>query len=374
MRFVVDARYVGPRPSGIGEYVRALGSRLPSLAPDANLHFWVRPAAALFAKGERVSYETVRAPPAGLATLLAPRLLGKVTSEDVFHGPANILGFGLPCPAIVTVHDLMWLEHVEWCQPRPWLRPVSRRYYGTGLRRALRTAARVLTVSNASADAIVRLFPDVTSKLVVTRNACEEQFRPPDSLEAARTLAASAIGATDPYFLVVGQNQPSKGHDLAVRAFAAIADRVKERLVLVQRLEPGRGLYGLAQALRVAHRVSFVTGLQQSELVAVLQSATALLQPSLGEGFGLPALEAMACGCPVVASDIPALREVLGSAGTFVPTANIEELAKGALLLATDTARRSELRACGIERAPSFSWDETAALTWQVYREVAARR
>lgn len=374
MRFVVDARYVGPRPSGIGEYVRALGSRLPNLAPEANLHFWVRPAAAPFARGERVSYETVGAPPAGLATLLAPRLLGTLTPEDVFHAPANILGFGVPCPAIVTVHDLMWLENVEWCQPRPWLRPISRRYYGTGIRRALRAAARVLTVSNASADGIVRLFPEVTSKLVVTRNACEAQFRPPQSLEAARAEAARVLGGTDPYFLVVGQNQPSKAHDLAVRAFAAIADRVKERLVLVQRLEPGRGLHGLAHALHVSDRVSFVTGLQQAELVAVLQSATALLQPSLGEGFGLPALEAMACGCPVVASDIPALREVLGSAGTFVAPGDAAGLANGALLLATDEARRSELRACGMERAASFSWDDTAALTWQVYREVAERR
>lgn len=373
MRFVVDARYAGPKPSGIGEYVRALGKRLPALAPDAKLHFWVRPGTSRFAEGEHVRYETVQAAPASLATLVAPRLLAPLEPGDVFHGPANILGFGLPCPAVVTVHDVMWLEHVDWCQPVPWLRPISRRYYGVGIRRALEHAARVLTVSNASAEAIVRLFPQAKSKLVVTRNACEAMFRAPDSLAAAEVAAAKATGVSGPYFLVVGQNQPSKAHEVALRAFAAVASEVEQRLVLVQRLEPGRGLHRLAQELGVTERVSFVPGLKLEQLLSVFQAATALLQPSLAEGFGLPALEAMACGCPVLASDIAPLREVLGAAGTFTAPGDVPELAHAMRALSRDGARQSELRARGLAQAKTFSWDETAALTWQVYREVAAR-
>lgn len=373
MRFVVDARYAGPKPSGIGECVRALGKRLPAVAPDANLHFWVRPGTQRFAEGARVSYEQIRTAPASLTTLLAPRLLGRLEPDDVFHAPANILGFGLPCPAIVTVHDLMWLEHVDWCQPVPWLRPISGRYYGVGIRRALEQAARVLTVSRASADAIVRLFPQAKAKLVVTRNACEPMFRAPESLAEAEVAAARATGVKGPYFLVVGQNQPSKAHHVALRAFAAIAKRVEQRLVLVQRLEPGRGLHRLAQELGVAERVSFVPGLKLEQLLPVYQAATALVQPSLAEGFGLPALEAIACGCPVVASDIPPLREVLGPAGTFAAPGNFDELGRALLLLANDANLRTELRARGLEQAKTFSWDETTALTWQVYQDVAAR-
>ena len=373
MRFVVDARYAGPKPSGIGEYVRAFGKRLPALAPEAHLHFWVRPGTSHFATGDHVSYETVRTAPASLQTLLAPRSLGRLERGDVFHAPANILGFGLPCAAIVTVHDLMWLEHVDWCQPVPWLRPISRRYYGLGIRRALQQAARVLTVSHASADAILRLFPETRPKLVVTRNACEAMFRAPDSVAEAQAAAARATGVEGPYFLVVGQNQPSKAHEVALRAFASIADRVDERLVLVQRLESGRGLHGLAQQLGVAERVRFVAGLKLEQLLSVFQAATALLQPSLAEGFGLPALEAIACGCPVIASDIPPLREVLGPAGTFASPGNVPELSSAICRLATDAGRRAELRALGLEQAKRFSWDETAALTWQVYREVAAQ-
>ena len=373
MRFVVDARYAGPQPSGIGEYVRALGKRLPALAPQANLHFWVRPGTPPFAAGERVSYQTVRTTPASLRTLFGLRLLGRLEPGDVFHCPANILGFGVPCPAVVTVHDVMWLEHVAWCQSVPWLRPVSGRFYSIGIRRALERAARVLTVSNASADAILRLFPEAKQKLVVTRNACEPSFRAPESLASAEAAAARATGVTGHYFLVVGQNQPSKAHDVALRAFAAVAADVSERLVLVQRLEPGRGLHRLAQELGIAGRVSFVQGLKREQLLSLFQAATALIQPSLVEGFGLPALEAIACGCPVVASDIAALREVLGPAGTFVPPGNAAELARALRSLARDAKRRGELREAGLAQAKTFSWDETAALTWQVYRDVAAR-
>jgi glycosyltransferase involved in cell wall biosynthesis len=372
MRYVIDARYAGPRPSGIGEYVRALGKRLPALAPDAELGFWIRPGTDHFASGARVSYETVRSAPAGLGTLFATRLLGRLDAGDVFHGPANILGFGLPCPAIVTVHDVMWLDHVAWCQPRPLLRPISGRYYATGIYRALRHAAKILTVSHASADAILRLVPEAKSKIVVTHNACEPVFRPPASLSEAQALAAESLGFDEPYFLVVGQNQPSKAHHVALRAFAAVAgQQPSHRLVLVQRLERGRGLHRLAQELGIAERVKFVAGLSQPQLLALFHAATALLQPSLAEGFGLPALEAMACGCPVIASDIPPLREVLGQAGTFAAPLDSVGFAAAMQRLVADTSRRSELRAAGLEQATRFSWDKTAALTWDVYRDVA---
>src|SRR6185295_7056618 len=108
---------------------------------------------------ENAEEPRVRSVPAGLATLLWPRYLDSLEPDDVFHGPANILGFGLPCVPVVTVHDVMWIENLEWCQPVPYLRPVSRAYYSTGILRALRLAERLLTVSQASADAIVRVEP-----------------------------------------------------------------------------------------------------------------------------------------------------------------------------------------------------------------------
>src|SRR5262245_21042635 len=120
MRFVVDARYAGPKPSGIGAYVRAVGQRLPELAPAERFHFWIRPGAEALAAGSNVTHRTVTAAPSSLVTLAGPRFLDTLADDDVFHTPANVLGFGVPCPAIVTVHDVMWIKHVAWCQPRPW--------------------------------------------------------------------------------------------------------------------------------------------------------------------------------------------------------------------------------------------------------------
>ncbi|HVU04595.1 MAG TPA: glycosyltransferase family 1 protein [Polyangiaceae bacterium] len=372
MRFVVDARYGGPEPSGIGNYVRGIGSRLPALSPDDRFRFWVRPRAAPIATLPNAEHVRVRAVPAGLATLLWPARLDALAPEDVFHGPANILGFGLPCPAVVTVHDVMWLEHLEWCQPRPYLRPVSRAYYTTGILRALRLADRILTVSQASADAIVRVEPGAHGRVVVTPNACEAHFRAPESRDDARREAARALGFDEPYFLVVGQNQPSKAHDVAVRAFAE-AGLSRHRLVLVQRLEPGRGLHRLVRELGIERRVSFASSLPLSGLVAAYQSADALVQPSLAEGFGLPALEAMASGCPVAASDIPPLREVLGGSGLLSAPGDASALAGNLRRLAEEPTLLGELRERGLERAKAFSWDRSAALTLDVYRDVVAR-
>lgn len=372
-RFVMDARYAGPQVSGIGNYVRGIASRLPSLASDAHFRYWIRAGTARLSSASNATEVTVRPPPAGLATLLWPSRLDEIRPNDVFHGPANILGFGIPCPTIITVHDVMWIDHLEWCQPRPWLRPVSKRYYSTGILRALRHADRILTVSRASADAIVRIDRSAHERIVVTPNACENHFRPPVSLHEAKAEAARLLGFDAPYFLVVGQNQPSKGHAIAVRAFAE-ARLPHHKLVLVQRLEPGRGLDRLVRELGLQHRVAFTAGIPLEGLIVLLQAATALVQPSLAEGFGLPVLEAMASGCPVVASDIPPLSEVLGGAGILVSCGSSEALRNALSMLAKDTGRLSELRERGLARARDFSWDKTAAETLEVYRDVASRR
>jgi glycosyltransferase involved in cell wall biosynthesis len=140
---------------------------------------------------------------------------------------------------------------------------------------------------------------------------------------------------------------------------------------MVQRANPGRGLHRLASELGVADRVHWMPELSLTELVSLLRGAQALLQPSLHEGFGIPVLEAMACGCPVIASDTPALLEVMAGAGLHAPMAEVAALADHITAL-RDPGLRSELRARGLERAGDFSWDDTAAATLEIYREAAA--
>jgi len=155
-----------------------------------------------------------------------------------------------------------------------------------------------------------------------------------------------------------------------LQAFAREA-RDNELLILVQRTRSGAGLSRLAEELGIAHRLRWLPTLSEAELVTVVQAARALLQPSLVEGFGIPVLEAMAAGCPVIASDTPALVEVLDGAGLHAAVGDTASLAAAINRLRSGSLR-DELRARGLERARAFCWDTAARQTLEVYREVAA--
>jgi glycosyltransferase involved in cell wall biosynthesis len=369
MRFVIDARYVAERPTGIGAYVEALIQRLPGLAPDECFHLWTHPSRPAPVTGPNLSCVTVQAPSDGLRTLLCPGLLDRLGPDDVVHFPYSLLGWGLPCPAVVTVHDLMWLFRPHLVDGRPLIRRARQLFYQVGMRRALRSATRIIAVSEATAMEICRAEPAARERIRVTHNAPDPACRPHADAEEARAAAAGLIGSEAPFYLVVGRNEPYKAHHLAVRAFAESA-LAHEHLVLVQRESSGRDLPALIRELGIAGRVHWMPWLETSELVTLQQAARALLHPSLTEGFGIPVVEAMACGCPVIASSAPALVEVLDGAALHAPVGSAEGIAAAVRRL-RDEGLRSELRARGLERARDFDWERTAAATLEVYREAA---
>ena len=370
MSFVIDARYVRSRPSGIGSYVAQLIARLPALAPAAEFRIWSHAEVPEPVTGPNVRCLVVPHVADGLRTLLKPASFDRLTPEDVVHFTFSLLGRGLPCPSVVTMHDLMWLEHAAKVDARPLLRRVRSGYYRLGMRHALLHATRLIAVSHATAARIRAVAPKSADRVRVIHNAAGPAFRAPLDLEAARQRAAELVGSDAPFYLVVGKNEPYKAHQLALHAFAREA-RPGELLVLVQRVRTGTGLMRLAQELGISEKLRWLPTLSEAQLVCVLQAARALLQPSLVEGFGIPALEAMACGCPVIASDTPALLEVLGGAGLHAAVGDSAGLA-AAMNRLRDGALRAELRERGLERARAFSWDTAASQTLEVYREAAA--
>jgi glycosyltransferase involved in cell wall biosynthesis len=369
-RFVIDARYVEPKPSGIGRYVEALIERLPALDRSARFHLWTHPERPRPVAFDNVTCAPVSAPSDGLRTLLVPSRLGQLRRDDVFHAPFSLLGRGLPCASVVTIHDLMWLEQPELVDGRPLVRRVREPYYRRGVRWALRHATRLIAVSEATAARIRAIEPQSAERIRVTHNAADAMFMPaPDAGENARA-AAAIVGSSAPYYLAVGKNEPYKGHEVAVRAFARAAGP-DELLVLIQRLGSGVRLRQLAEQLGIGARLRFLPAVSGSELVTLLQGARALLQPSIIEGFGIPALEAMACGCPVLASDTPALVEVMGGAGLHAAVGDDQALAQAMTRLRAG-GMRDDLRQRGLLRAREFSWERTAEATLAVYREAAA--
>ncbi len=373
MRIAVDCRYVRERPSGIGNYVSALVARLPTLSPESRFRLWVDPNAPRPLCGSSRVEETVVAAPAnGLRTLLRPSSLGDLDSADVFHAPFNLLGRGIRCATVVTVHDLMWLEHPEWCEALSPLLPFKMAFYRDGLVRALRHATRIVAISEATAGVIAHNWPSASSRLVVIHHGIEPQYRPPQDRAVLERTLAQRFGLVAPYFLVVGQNTPSKNHRAVLRGFARAGLPDGVRLVLLQRLYRGRnGLYDEARRLGIASRVLCLPAVAQDDVLALLQGALSLVQFSRYEGFGMPALEALACGTPVIASDIPALREVLGGAALHASLA-LDALSRALSRMAREPTLRAELSDAGVERSRRFSWDRSAREHLEAYRDAVA--
>ena len=206
-------------------------------------------------------------------------------------------------------------------EPRLHLRGLERLskswYYPQAIRRALREATWLVAPSRATADRICALEPGASSRLTITPEAADAIFQPPNDRATAEKRAAELIGTNAPYLLVVGANTPSKRHDLALAAFARAVPS-PWRLVMLQRRKARAGLPR-------AERVVWLEAVAQEDVVVLMQAAGALVQPSLYEGFGLPVLEAMACGCPVVASDIAPFREVTAGAALLTPAGRCQK-------------------------------------------------
>ena len=367
MRIAIDSRYIRERPSGVGQYVEALVERLPQLAPEDHFFFWkhrrARPSLSL---APNVTEQVVAAEPNAVGPILWPERYASFAGVDLFHAAHNVLPRNLPCPSVVTIHDTLAIEKTNLID-RDWGELIKRFYYPCAVWRALRRATRLIATTEAMVETIDTLCPGARARVTVIPMAVGEMFVPPSNSESARKRAAKIIGTEAPYFLVVGQNNLRKQHRMALEGFARGAP-ASWRLVLVQRQDGGRGLHTLAESLHLNERVVWLGAVEQSEMIALYQSARALIQPSLYEGFGLPVIEAMACGCPVIASDLPTLREVAGDAAIFAPPRDVAGFARAINTMARCDEKCAALRMAARERAKAFSWDSCARATLDVYR------
>jgi glycosyltransferase involved in cell wall biosynthesis len=372
-RILIDCRYVNGRPSGIGEMVLALATHLPRQAPDLDFTFLISPAAPqLLCNAANVTCVRVAAPANGPGTMWFMLRLVDLDDIDLFHAPANILPAGLTMPTVTTIHDLMWLEHPEWCSPG-LLHPVRRAFFASGIRRALRRSKAIAAISDATATAIKRHFPDAEMRTHVTLSGVSEDFAPVQ--RNAGVLAGCSLNPSRRYILVVGQYAPYKNHDGAIKAFAVACKSIEDiDLVLVQRQGPSSAaLLKLARQLGVGDRVRLTGPVDRAELVQLYSSAESLLHPSLCEGFGNPVLEAMACGCPVVTSSISAMPEVAGGAALLADPHDTDDLARQIRDVLGGDGLAQDLRRRGRARAAEMRWERFAEANLSIYRRILGR-
>jgi glycosyltransferase involved in cell wall biosynthesis len=362
MRIGIDARLWDEPRSGIGRYTHALIEALARIAPDESWVVYVdRPPGPTF------PHVTIRCLPGRqrlVWTLWAASRELRARPVDVFHG---VTGFELPLAApgrlVTTVHDLIPLRY-------PALVPARHRWAVRGLLgAALRRAARVITVSGATRDEVLARYRLPPEKVRVVPEAAASHFAPPSEARLGEVRARYGLGA--PYLLFVGLLEPKKNLGAVLEAVARLRRRGHWHGELVVAGAPGWGPDPVAAAhgLGLDAALRWLGPVPDADLPALYAGAQAFVFPSLWEGFGLPVLEAMASGAPVVASRRGALPEVAGDAALLVePEPGPLAEALGAVL--ADARLRETLRAAGLARAAAFSWERTARETLAIYREV----
>jgi glycosyltransferase involved in cell wall biosynthesis len=359
----------GFRRSGIGRYLDRLLTALPAVLEADELVVYasrgVSPPVPSLERSWRRARVPAENPPLRIAwEHAALPIETRWDRLDVFHGTMNVLPRFLPCPSVVTIHDLAFLRWPEQVPLRRY------RYLSNGVKAATRRAAWIIAVSESTKTDLIELLSIDPARISVTHLGVDARFHPPSAEERTRFMMSQGI--TRPYVLAVGNLEPRKNLPALLRAFARLDPEFPHELVLVGAEGWLTGeIHGTLDALNLAGRVRMTGFVDDAALPLWYGCADLFAFPSLYEGFGLPVIEAMASGTPVVTSNVSSLPEVAGDAAMLVDPRDDKSIADGIWEILTDTALAQELRLRGQSRAARFTWQRTAEQTVAVYREVA---
>jgi len=368
MRIAFDARTAqGPR-RGMGSYAHSLlnefahggnagditlltDRRLPPLPPELSSAF---KSAQVGGPGGSVAWEQWYLP-------LALRHF------DLFHAPANAAPVFSPHPVVITLHDAIFVRKLGDISAHTYPRQVAGHFYRRyALAAAARRAALVLTVSEASAEDISAKLGVPRERIVVSGEALPESFKAANP--ASEDGLRKRFSVTGPFLLALGAYEKRKNIPLLFRVLEKLPG-----YSLVLAGADNRSASGYEAEVRrrkINERVRFLPFVSLSDLKGLYSTAAAFLFPSRKEGFGLPILEAMHCGTPAIASDIPSSRETAGDAAVLLDPDDENAWAAAVSRLGSDTGWRAELAGRGKEREASFTWVKTARATLDAYRRV----
>jgi glycosyltransferase involved in cell wall biosynthesis len=288
---------------------------------------------------------------------------------SLFHGTNYEIPFWNECPTVLSIHDLSLLLY-----PETHLSKLVRR---ARLRLPLmaRFATKIITATEFVKREVVEHLHVDAEKIAVTPYAPRSNFRPLASTDTEQTRVR--LGIEDEFILFVGTIEPRKNLITLLRAFAEVLKTTELRPQLVIAGQQGwlaDETLSYVKNENLSERIKFTGYLTDRDLRALYSSCAVCVYPSLYEGFGLPPLEAMACGSPVIASDIPSLTEAVGNAALLAPPRDVQKLAQRIVEMLTETNTREFYSQAGLDRVRQFSWERTAELTLEVYKEVFSRK
>jgi glycosyltransferase involved in cell wall biosynthesis len=373
MRIGIDGLPLTSPKSGVGHYTFELARALSEIEPETSFELTypsTYPAITLTADDDprpriaNLKLERVPVGPLGRHwwSIGLPRYIRREKLQ-LFHGTNYDVPLRRHCATVLTVHDLSLLLHPD-----------------THPRRSVKRARRRLPLMARTADAIIvpteSIRSEVCEHLKISRDqvfaipeAARASFRPTDVAEAA--AVRQRLGVLENFVLAVGTIEPRKNLLLLVSAFEEVT-RVQPDNELQLVIAGGHGwlngpLFEVLEKSTVRNRILLTDYLHDDDLRGLYSSCSAFVYPSIYEGFGLPPLEAMACGAPVIASRIPALTETLGSAAHFFDPLSRQQLVESIIQVTANQDLRQRLMSAGIRRAEKFSWERTAQATLEVY-------
>ncbi len=368
IRVLLDAHMVGERETGNETYIANLARALRARPDDIELRIAVaHPEAAEAAIGppdEHCRFVRVADSPWRRLAWDLPRLAAR-EQADLLHvtytGPLSA-----PCPVVVTIHDVAYRIEPRWFSPR------DRFVLAAGIGLTARRAARIITVSEHAKAEIVRELGLRADRIDVTLEAAAPHYR---RLEAGERAAfdLTAWGIRNPFVLAVGNLQPRKNLQRLVEAFARVIQRhptLPHQLVFVGKAQWRESeLFQTIERKGLRDRLVFTGYVPDHALVSMFNIADVFAYPSLYEGFGLPVLEAMACGAPVLTSNVSSMPEVAGEAAILINPSEVDSIAEGLEYLLRDESVRARLRQMGLLHSSQFTWHKCANQTLAAYRK-----
>jgi glycosyltransferase involved in cell wall biosynthesis len=372
VRLGIDGRYITDHFPGIGRYVFNLVAELPKVAPYASFVVFHDPSSpnSRYDLGKLADHPNLKFVPTDIPTRslreqYGMRSLVKAQELDLLHSPYYVKPYWLHCPSVVNIFDLIPLVYPQLL-PHRWTSWVFR----VAASLAVRRSNQIIALSESTRRDLTRLLGASQGEISVVHAATDERFRPLGKEQWQPILDRHDLPTR--YIMYLGINKPHKNLIFLLRAFSRL--RTDATLVLAGKEDPR---YAQAREevrrLGVTERVLFLGDIADSDLPALYNGALLFAFPSLYEGFGLPALEAMACGTPVVCSNTSSLEEILGDAAITLDPQDADAWVEALTEALENGKLRAELRAKGLARARTFSWEKAARETIGVYQSVLSR-
>jgi glycosyltransferase involved in cell wall biosynthesis len=296
--------------------------------------------------------------------LVLPKKVKKLKC-DILHCPGYIAPYNVSCPTVVTVHDIIALTRPELCKLSNHL------YYRMMLGRSVKQASQIIVPSNFVKKGLVKLFDINPEKINVIPFAPAEVFEKVDDADLLKQVRET-YNLPEKFILFLANHEPKKNVAGVIKAFAEFRKMVKGyKLVLAGRAAWGPKSRKLIYDLAIEKDIIHPGYIPIADLLALYSLADIFLFPSLDEGFGIPILEAMACGVPVVCSDRGALPETAAGAAVSVPPLDTKGIAEALANFATDSSKRKDFIKKGFKRVSELSWEKTTNATLDVYKKAA---